>query len=59
MPQIISQVFGFKNMGTPQSFGDFNVVWLHLPPSYSLHIVERDDNSRLPESPFVVPKDAK
>jgi hypothetical protein len=52
-------VFGFKKLETPQSFGDFNVTWLHLPPIYSLHVVERDPDSRLPESPFVVPSDAK
>ncbi|XP_024386259.1 uncharacterized protein [Physcomitrium patens] len=52
------QVFGFKKLETPQSFGDFNVTWLHLPPIYSLHVVERDPKSRLPESPFVVPSDA-
>lgn len=52
-------MLGFEKMETPQSFGDFNVTWLRLPPIYQLHVVERDPKSRLPESPFVVPSDAK
>jgi hypothetical protein len=53
------QVLGFKELELPEKFGPFQVVWLELPPSYALHLIERDPKSRLPESPFVVPNDAK
>jgi hypothetical protein len=53
------QVLGFKELELPEKFGSFQVVWLELPPSYALHLIERDPKSRLPESPFVVPNDAK
>jgi len=58
MVEFYQKVLGFQKLETPQSFGDFNVTWLRLPPVYQLHVVERDPKSRLPESPFVVPSDA-
>jgi hypothetical protein len=57
--RVLMQVLGFKELELPEKFGPFQVVWLELPPSYALHLIERDPKSRLPESPFVVPNDAK
>ncbi|KAJ7514087.1 hypothetical protein O6H91_23G027000 [Diphasiastrum complanatum] len=51
------QIFGFQKLETP-AFGEFEVVWLTLPPSYSLHVIQRDRQSGLPESPFTVPPQA-
>jgi len=56
--EFYQQVLGFKELELPEKFGPFQVVWLELPPSYALHLIERDLKSRLPESPFVVPNDA-
>eukprot|EP01018_Ginkgo_biloba_P023983 Gb_09633 [translate_table: standard] len=38
-------------MDTP-NFGNFDVIWLTLPNSFSLHLIQRDPGSNLPESPF-------
>ncbi|XP_072986378.1 uncharacterized protein [Typha latifolia] len=45
------EVLGFEQIESPK-FGDFQVVWLRLPPSLSLHLIERDPQSKLPVSPY-------
>ncbi|BBN11965.1 hypothetical protein MPTK1_5g16330 [Marchantia polymorpha subsp. ruderalis] len=56
--QFYKEIFGFQNIQTPKEFGD-SVVWLSLPPSHSLHIIKRNPESRLPESPFTATDDAR
>lgn len=56
--RFYQEVLGFKPIETP-SFGATEVVWLALPPSFSLHIIERNPEARLPESPLNAPADCK
>ncbi|XP_020674512.1 uncharacterized protein LOC110093840 [Dendrobium catenatum] len=48
------EVLGFERIETP-NFGDFDVIWLRLSPNLSLHLIERDPQSRLPEGPHGSP----
>ncbi|KAJ1696735.1 hypothetical protein LUZ63_005247 [Rhynchospora breviuscula] len=45
------QILGFEQMDTP-NFGDFDVIWLRISPSLSMHIIQRDPQSSLPVSPY-------
>ncbi|RRT46474.1 hypothetical protein B296_00040413 [Ensete ventricosum] len=47
------QVLGFERIEAPK-FGEFEVIWLRLPPSFSLHLIEKDPRSKLPEGPSAV-----
>ncbi|KAK9070808.1 hypothetical protein SSX86_011210 [Deinandra increscens subsp. villosa] len=44
------QVFGFERIESPNF--EFKVIWLKLSPSFCLHLIERDPNSKLPEGPW-------
>ncbi|KNA16407.1 hypothetical protein SOVF_089360 [Spinacia oleracea] len=44
------QVLGFEQIQSPK-FGEFEVIWLKLPPSFSLHLIQRDPSIKLPEGP--------
>ncbi|KAF8369659.1 hypothetical protein HHK36_032314 [Tetracentron sinense] len=33
-------------------FAEFEVIWLRLPPLFSLHLIERNPESKLPEGPW-------
>lgn len=47
-----AEVLGFERVGAPK-FGDFAVAWLRIPRSpLSLHIIERNPQSKLPVSPY-------
>ncbi|CAM6083910.1 unnamed protein product [Calypogeia fissa] len=56
--KFYEEIFGFKAIETPSEFGN-TVAWLRVPPAYSLHIIKRNENSHLPESPFTATDDAK
>ncbi|KAL8265732.1 hypothetical protein R6Q59_003076 [Mikania micrantha] len=43
-------IFGFERIESPD-FG-LKVIWLTLSPSFSLHLIERDPNTKLPEGPW-------
>ncbi|XP_019108067.1 uncharacterized protein LOC104907007 isoform X2 [Beta vulgaris subsp. vulgaris] len=45
------QILGFEQIESPK-FGEFEVIWLRLPPSFSLHLIQRNPSSQLPESPY-------
>ncbi|URE39428.1 cysteine synthase [Musa troglodytarum] len=47
------EVLGFERIEAPK-FGEFEVIWLRLPPSFSLHLIEKDPRSKLPERPSAV-----
>ncbi|KAH7675189.1 Methylmalonyl-CoA epimerase protein [Dioscorea alata] len=46
------EVLGFQRVQTP-NFGGFEVVWLSLPPSFTLHLIERNPLSGSRSEPFV------
>ncbi|MCO5563846.1 hypothetical protein L7F22_017495 [Adiantum nelumboides] len=56
--RFYEEVLGFKRMETP-SFGEIEVVWLSLPPSFSLHVIQRNPEARLPESPLNAAPDSR
>ncbi|KAF6155579.1 hypothetical protein GIB67_004573 [Kingdonia uniflora] len=51
LSNFYQQLLGFEKIESPK-FGEFEVVWLRLPPVFSLHIIERNPNSKLPEGPW-------
>ena len=57
--QFYEEVLGFQRIETP-NFGEFEVVWLRtVPPSFSLHIIQKNPNSNLPERPHSAGLDVK
>lgn len=53
LPLLFLQVLGFELIDSPK-FGEFKVIWLRLPPSFSLHLIEKNPESKLPEGPSTV-----
>ncbi|GAB2217627.1 hypothetical protein Droror1_Dr00000829 [Drosera rotundifolia] len=51
LAEFYKEILGFEEIESPE-FGDFEVIWLRLPPSFSLHIIERNPNTKLPEGPY-------
>jgi hypothetical protein len=44
-------VLGFEQIESP-NFGDFDVIWLRVSPSLTMHIIQRDPQSKLPVGPY-------
>jgi len=58
LARFYEELFGFQRMDVP-NFG-FEVVWLGtVPPSITLHIIQKNPNSNLPESPHNSGPDVK
>ncbi|XP_042447053.1 uncharacterized protein LOC122034230 [Zingiber officinale] len=53
LADFYQEVLGFERIDSPK-FGEFEVIWLRLPPSFSLHLIERDPKSKLAEVPSTV-----
>ncbi|OVA05443.1 Glyoxalase-like domain [Macleaya cordata] len=51
LSKFYEEIFGFERIETPD-FGPTTVVWLKLPPAFSLHLIEKNPESKLPESPW-------
>ncbi|XP_021717037.1 uncharacterized protein LOC110684905 [Chenopodium quinoa] len=45
------QVLGFEQIESPK-YGEFEVIWMKLPPSFSLHLIQRNPSTKLPEGPY-------
>ncbi|KAM3248982.1 putative protein isoform X1 [Capsicum chacoense] len=50
LAQFYIQIFGFEKVEAPKF--EFDVIWLKLPPSFYLHLIERDPSTKLPEGPW-------
>uniref|UniRef100_A0A0C9S579 TSA: Wollemia nobilis Ref_Wollemi_Transcript_21687_1028 transcribed RNA sequence n=1 Tax=Wollemia nobilis TaxID=56998 RepID=A0A0C9S579_9CONI len=50
LAKFYQEVLGFDRIEAPPR--DFEVVWLTLPPSFALHIIQRNPDSSLPQSPY-------
>ncbi|KAG0472241.1 hypothetical protein HPP92_016787 [Vanilla planifolia] len=48
------EVLGFERIEAP-NFGDIEVIWLRISPELSLHLIQRDPQSKLPEGPYGAP----
>ncbi|PKA65800.1 hypothetical protein AXF42_Ash017325 [Apostasia shenzhenica] len=57
LASFYQEVLGFEKIETP-NFGYIEVIWLRLPPDFSLHLIERDPKSKLPEGPHAVTLEA-
>ncbi|KAF5189364.1 Lactoylglutathione lyase / glyoxalase I family protein [Thalictrum thalictroides] len=51
LAKFYQEILGFERLETPK-FGEFEVIWLKLPPAFSLHLIQRDPAIKLPEGPF-------
>ncbi|XP_071692321.1 lactoylglutathione lyase [Rutidosis leptorrhynchoides] len=51
------QIFGFERVESPPF--EFKVIWLKQSPSFYLHLIERDPNTKLPEGPWSATHDAE
>ncbi|CAI0374939.1 unnamed protein product [Linum tenue] len=50
LANFYKEIFGFEEIETPD-FG-FNVIWLNLANAFSLHLIERSPETKLPEGPY-------
>ncbi|GLU08880.1 hypothetical protein SLE2022_257640 [Rubroshorea leprosula] len=50
LANFYKEVFGFEEIESP-NFG-FHVIWLNLPGSFAMHLIERLPETKLPESPY-------
>ncbi|KAI3498623.1 hypothetical protein L1887_34400 [Cichorium endivia] len=46
----LGKIFGFERIKSPKF--DCKVIWLQQSPSFCLHLIERDSNTKLPEGPW-------
>lgn len=51
LANFYQEVLGFEQIESPK-FGEFEVIWLRLPPSFSLHLIQRNPSTQLPEGPY-------
>ncbi|XP_048333752.2 glyoxylase I 4 [Ziziphus jujuba] len=51
LANFYKEIFGFEEIEAP-NFGEFNVIWLNLPSAFSLHLIERNPSTKLPEGPW-------
>lgn len=45
-----AQILGFERVESPNL--GIEVVWLRLPPVFTLHLIQKDPESKLPETPW-------
>ncbi|XP_076937505.1 glyoxylase I 4-like, partial [Bidens hawaiensis] len=50
LANFYQDIFGFERIESPKL--DFKVIWLRQSPSFCLHLIERDPNTKLPEGPW-------
>ncbi|PON80055.1 Glyoxalase-like domain containing protein [Parasponia andersonii] len=51
LANFYKEIFGFEEIESPD-FGDFKVIWLNLPSAFTLHLIERNPITKLPEGPW-------
>ncbi|KAL8139550.1 hypothetical protein V2J09_005571 [Rumex salicifolius] len=51
LAKFYQEILGFEQIESPD-FGGLETIWLRLPPSFSIHIIQRNPESRLPEGPW-------
>ncbi|CAK9142685.1 unnamed protein product [Ilex paraguariensis] len=50
LAKFYQEIFGFEQVESPKLA--FDVIWLKLGPSFYLHLIERDPETKLPEGPW-------
>ncbi|KAB2043542.1 hypothetical protein ERO13_D01G021700v2 [Gossypium hirsutum] len=51
LANFYKEIFGFEEIESPD-FGEFKVIWLNLPGSFPMHLIERNPLTKLPEGPY-------
>ncbi|XP_057546930.1 uncharacterized protein LOC130825627 [Amaranthus tricolor] len=53
LASFYQEILGFEQIESPK-FDQFEVIWLRssLPPYFSLHLIQRNPSTNLPEGPF-------
>ncbi|XP_010277153.1 PREDICTED: uncharacterized protein LOC104611672 [Nelumbo nucifera] len=51
LSKFYQEILGFEVIESPK-FGEFEVIWLRLSPVFSLHLIERNPETKLPEGPW-------
>ncbi|GAB4843367.1 hypothetical protein Ancab_013333 [Ancistrocladus abbreviatus] len=51
LAKFYQEILGFDEIDSPK-FGEFEVIWLRLPPYFSLHLIQRNPQAKLPEGPY-------
>ncbi|CAH1427953.1 unnamed protein product [Lactuca virosa] len=50
LANFYQEIFGFERIESPKF--EFKVIWLRQSPSFCLHLIERNPNTKLPEGPW-------
>ncbi|XAR54674.1 Lactoylglutathione lyase [Bertholletia excelsa] len=50
LAKFYQEIFGFEQVESPTFV--FDTIWLKIPPSFYLHLIERNPENRLPEGPW-------
>ncbi|PWA53754.1 lactoylglutathione lyase / glyoxalase I family protein [Artemisia annua] len=56
LAHFYQEIFGLERI-EGQNFG-FKVIWLRQSPSFNLHLIERDSQTKLPEGPWSAKDDS-
>ncbi|GAV81843.1 Glyoxalase_2 domain-containing protein [Cephalotus follicularis] len=51
LANFYKEIFGFEEIESP-NFVEFKTIWLNLPQTLALHLVERNPITKLPEGPY-------
>uniref|UniRef100_A0A5B7A606 Putative lactoylglutathione lyase n=1 Tax=Davidia involucrata TaxID=16924 RepID=A0A5B7A606_DAVIN len=51
LAKFYQEILGFEQIESP-NFGEFQVIWLKLAPSFYIHLIERNPDTKLPEGPW-------
>ncbi|KAL6343483.1 hypothetical protein AAG906_024848 [Vitis piasezkii] len=50
LAKFYQEILGFERVESPNL--GVEVVWLRLPPVFTLHLIQKDPESKLPETPW-------
>ncbi|PWA63797.1 lactoylglutathione lyase / glyoxalase I family protein [Artemisia annua] len=56
LANFYQEIFGLERIESPKF--DFKVIWLRQSPSFCLHLIERDPQTKLPEGPWSATDDS-
>ncbi|XP_042516118.1 uncharacterized protein YwkD-like [Macadamia integrifolia] len=51
LAKFYQEILGFEVIKSP-NLGQYEVIWLSLPPVFSMHIIQRNPETKLPQGPW-------
>ncbi|KAJ4967962.1 hypothetical protein NE237_014663 [Protea cynaroides] len=51
LSKFYNEILGFEKIESPDN-GIYERIWMKLPPVFSLHLIERNPKTKLPEGPW-------